>query len=61
MATIDGIEYEYSKLSDLAKRQISSIRATDLEIERQSTVLSILKTARAAYSKALKSEIEKSP
>ena len=41
------------------KQQLASLRATDMEIARHEAVLAMLKTARVAYARAAKSELEK--
>jgi hypothetical protein len=56
--TIDGKEYLLDDLSDSAKAQISSIRATDMEIARHEAILAMLKTARVAYARAAKEELD---
>lgn len=57
--TIDGKEYPLEDLSDVVKQQLASLRATDMEIARHEAVLAMLKTARVAYARAAKSELEK--
>ena len=57
--TIDGKEYPLEDLSDVVKQQLASQRATDMEIARHEAVLAMLKTARVAYARAAKSELDK--
>ncbi|QWE02860.1 DUF6447 family protein [Polynucleobacter sp. JS-JIR-II-b4] len=57
--TIDGKEYPLEDLSDVVKQQLASLRATDMEIARTEATLAMLKTARVAYARAAKSELEK--
>ena len=57
--TIDGKEYPLEDLSDVVKQQLASLRATDMEIARHEAVLAMLKTARVAYARAAKSELDK--
>ncbi len=57
--TIDGKEYNLDDLSDSAKEQLSSLQFVNSEIKRLGNTLAIHKTAAAAYSSALKNEIEK--
>lgn len=57
--TIDGVEYNFSDLSDSAKNQLMNIRVTDQEINRLQQQLAIAQTARAAYANALKQELPK--
>jgi hypothetical protein len=46
-----------SDLSDIAKQQLGSLRATDVEIARLEAQLAMLKTARIAYARAAKEEL----
>jgi hypothetical protein len=55
--TIDGVAYHLSDLSDIAKQQLGSLRATDVEIARLEAQLAMLKTARIAYARAAKEEL----
>jgi hypothetical protein len=57
--TIDGTEYDTSKLSELARKQIINLRATEQEIARTQALLAILQTARATYAQVLKNELNK--
>ena len=57
--TIDGKDYPLEDLSDVVKQQLASLRATDMEIARTEATLAMLKTARVAYARAAKSELEK--
>jgi hypothetical protein len=57
--TIDGTEYDTSKLSELARSQITNLRATDQEIARTESLVAMLRTARLAYAQALKNELNK--
>ena len=57
--TINGKEYELSSLSENARAQVTNLRVTDGEIERLKAHLAIFQTARTAYAKALKDELEK--
>lgn len=56
---IDGREYELSLLSQAAKMQVTNVRAVDEELRRIEQKLAIYKTARAAYAKALKGELDR--
>lgn len=56
--SIDGVNYKLENLSELLKNQIASLRATDSEIARQEAMLAMLKTARSAYARAIKLELE---
>lgn len=57
--TIDGKEHELSSLSENARAQVTNLRVTDSEIERIKAQLAIFQTARTAYAKALKDELDK--
>jgi hypothetical protein len=57
--TIDGQEYPLDNLTQEAKTQLQNVQATDQEIARLNMQLSIAKTARGAYSQALKNELDK--
>tara|TARA_R110001599_G_scaffold26612_14_gene93873 strand:+ start:5224 stop:5439 length:216 start_codon:yes stop_codon:yes gene_type:complete len=57
--TIDGQEYAVDKLSDAAKAQVQNLRITDQEIARLQAQTAIAQTARVAYAKALKNELDK--
>lgn len=54
---IDGQEYLLEDLSDVAKQQLGSLKATDAEIARLESQLAMLKTARIAYARAAKEEL----
>tara|TARA_B100000965_G_C19153661_1_gene567134 strand:+ start:433 stop:618 length:186 start_codon:yes stop_codon:yes gene_type:complete len=56
--TIDGKNYDSDSLSDKAKEQIMSLQFVNAEIKRIESQLAVYKTASAAYSLALKNEIE---
>ena len=57
--TIDGKKHELSKLSENARAQVMNLRVTDDEIKRIKAQLAIFQTARMAYAKTLKDELEK--
>ena len=56
--TIDGKEYESNDLSTSAQQQLGSLQFTQNEIKRTEAHMAVLKTAAAAYSTALKNELE---
>lgn len=56
--TIDGTSYPISDMSEEAKEQLNNLRAVDQEIQRLKMQLAIAQTARLAYGKALKSELD---
>lgn len=57
--TIDGKEYSIDSLSENAKTQLSNIRVVDEDIRKIEQKLSIYRTARATYARALKDELDK--
>ena len=57
--TIDGKEYNIDDLSESAKQQLSSLQFVNSEIKKLQATLAVHQTAAAAYSSALKNEIEK--
>jgi hypothetical protein len=56
---IDGKEYLIDDLSEAAKNQLGSLRATNAEIARLEALLAMLKTASMAYARAAKEELDK--
>ncbi len=56
--TIDGKSYDSDSLTDKAKEQIMSMQFVNSEIKRLESQLAVCKTAAAAYSMALKNEVE---
>ena len=54
---VDGKEYLIDDLSENAKQQLGSLRATDAEIVRLEAMLAMLKTARIAYARAARDEL----
>lgn len=57
--TIGGKAYDLSDLSDLAKKHIASLRVVDQKIGEAEQAIGIRQTARAAYARVLKSELDK--
>ena len=51
--TIDGTEYDTETFSDEAKAKLVSVQLVDRKLAELETDVSIAKTARAAYLKAL--------
>ena len=51
---IDEREYDMDKMSAEAKAQFTSIQFVEAELERLNAQIAVLKTAQAAYVKALK-------
>lgn len=57
--TIDGKEYLLDGLSDQAKAQVTNLRVVDEEIKKIEQQLAIYRTARGAYARVLKGELNK--
>ena len=57
--TINDKEYETDDMSDEAKSQLQSLQFTNSELQRLQAKAAILQTASAAYSNALKTELDK--
>jgi len=57
--SIDGKTYNLNTMSEAAKAQLLNIQATDVELRRLAIQTAIAQTARTAYGKALKEELEK--
>lgn len=60
MATIkiDDVEYDSDKLSESAKAQVVSLQFCQSEINRLKSELAVYQTASAAYTTALKNELD---
>ena len=56
---IDGKEYDFDSLTENQKAQLVSLKFVQDELKRLNGQLAVFKTAEAAYSKALKDELEK--
>ena len=56
--TIDGKEYNLEDLNNTAKEQLASLQFAQNEIKRLEGQIAITRTAAAAYSNALKSELD---
>lgn len=55
--TIDSKEYVLESLSELARKQITSLQVVDQEIARLQTQLSIAQTARSVFANGLKGNL----
>ena len=55
--TIDDVEYEVDSMSEEAVANLKSIQFVDGELARLNAQISVLKTARMAYSSALQSQL----
>jgi hypothetical protein len=56
---IDGKDYDVDQLPEAARAQIFHLQAIEVEMNRMNTLLAVMGTARAAYLRALKAELEK--
>ena len=56
---IDDKEFELDKLPEAVRAHLFHIQATDVEINRMNTLIAVMQTARTAYTRALKAELEK--
>ncbi|MBK1637308.1 DUF6447 family protein [Rhodovulum adriaticum] len=59
LITVDGYEYNTEDLSDNGKAQLASLQFLEAHMERLKKDIAIFKTARNAYLRALKEELEK--
>lgn len=57
--TVDGRTYALDALSDNAKAQVVNLKVVDEEIRRIEQKLAIYRTARTAYARVLKTELDK--
>ena len=57
--TVDNIEYNTEDLSDNGKAQVASLQFLEVQMKKLESEISVYKTARIAYSAALKSELAK--
>ena len=55
---IDGVEYDASTLSDPAKGAIASLQFAEAKLMALQNELAVCQTARFAYIKSLKAELE---
>ena len=56
---IDGQDYNIDDLSDEAKSQLGSLQFVQSELKRLEGLTAVYKTSYAAYSSALKNELDK--
>ena len=55
--TIDGKDYNLDDLNEKAKEQLASLQFVQNELQKLEAQKNILRTASAAYSQALKNEL----
>ncbi len=58
---IDDKSYDLDQASSAAQAQLFHVQAIDVEINRMSTLIAIMQTARGNYLRALQEELEKPP
>ena len=58
---IDGKEYDFDTLPTNAKEQLQSLQFVDSELARHQAHGAVLRTARAAYAKALQEALFNAP
>ena len=56
--TIDGIDYNTEDLTDNGKAQLASLQFLEVQMGKIKSEIAVYQTARAAYTSALKSELE---
>ena len=56
--TIDDKKYNSEDLSDKAQKSLVSLQFVNSEIQKLEAQISVFKTAQAAYSQSLKSQLE---
>lgn len=59
MVTIDGKQYDRDALSKGARDQITNVEMVDRKIAALQQELAIMQTARNAYTRGLKAELDK--
>ena len=55
--TIDGKDYDLDQLSEKAKEQVVNLQFAQSEVQRLNAKIAVCQTAIAAYSAALKNEL----
>ena len=58
LVTIDGIDYNTEDLTDNGKAQLASLQFLEVQMGKIKSEIAVYKTARGAYTSALKSELE---
>jgi hypothetical protein len=57
--TVEGIEYNTEDLSDNGKAQLASLQFLEAQMNKLQNEIAVFQTAKAAYTVALKAELEK--
>jgi len=58
---IDDTEYETEELDPNAKAQVASLQFLEAHMQQLRNEISVFETAKRAYQRALKDELEKTP
>ena len=58
--TIDGLDYNTEDLSDNGKAQLASLQFLEVQMQKIKAEIAVYETAKLAYARALKEELEKS-
>ena len=58
--TVDGIDYNTEDLTDNGKAQLASLQFLEVQMKKLQSEIAVFQTAKAAYTAALKAELEKS-
>jgi len=56
--TIDNVEYDVDTLPEQVKTQLTNLRATEAELERQQALVTMLQAARVKYRELLRTELQ---
>lgn len=56
--TLDDVEYNTEDLSDNSKAQLASLQFLEVQMAKLNNEIAVYQTARNAYVKALKEELE---
>lgn len=57
--TVEGLEYNSEDLTDNGKAQLASLQFLEQQMAKVKSEIAVYQTARNAYAKALKAELEK--
>ena len=57
--TVEGLEYNTEDLTDNGKAQLASLQFLEQQMAKVKSEIAVYQTARNAYAKALKAELEK--
>ena len=57
--TVEGVDYNTEDLSDNGKAQLASLQFLEVQMRKLQSEIAVYQTARTAYARALKEELEK--